>query len=838
MYKYADLGLPVIPLCPADETHNKTSPGHQKLCKCDGKIPLINGWTSKTETSESEIESWQEQFGKLNYNVGLPMGSASGYVGVDIDGAEGEAIYLEMSGGLVTETWEFKTGAGRRLLYQIPVGLKTKKAKQMGESVHSECAILCTGQQTVIPPSKHFSGTEYVWRDGHSPFDMDCAMAPKWIIDLVKLEDRIIPKYSQNAQATNRYVVDMMNMGNEFNQTEFDVYLPEELTNVKPEAVKVKNSDKTQQEKTSEAQKLYNTVVSEGGRDNAMVQIIGYLLSKPEMRSMDKSVFMTMMLSYNDKFMDPPLEQESVEAKVNHLWEIEQQKTAEYKSNAKGKRVFRPTEAAQMVLNQFKNQKNIALEYEIETGTIYTCNVNKGPWERKSNQYLEVLNARIRMFLTSGDYEDESDSRYKVTETFEALKALLINNSDEAEISFDTYKNREILQKYIVVDGQLFDWRSRQLLPWDPNVHATHSFDIGYNASAKCPHWEQYMAEWIPDEGSRRLVQEFLGYTLIPSMHIPIILFLDGKGSNGKSMMLDYIGKLFGDNLSSLSTSDMTSRFGPAGLYGKLLNICTEDEGDGSGFIKQTSVLKALSSGDIVQAEFKGKDAFRFHNVAKLIFATNKVPNVKDKSHGWDRRLKIIKFPNQFKNDTKIAKQMELNMANETPGIFNWLIDGLIRLMDRGQFEDTEQVRANKEEYKAVNDPIEGFLQECTEKMHPDEYAQKYATGISTTILYALYTAWCEDNYGDKAGTYRRVQKTFTQTIKDKGYDKSKGRCIVKHFLKQEADRQQIFYHIKPVIKNEDFYERLMEYLKGYGAIEAEGMLLQYFKATTINNKS
>ena len=832
MYAYADLGLPVIPLCPADNTHERTSPGHKKLCKCNGKIPLIAGWTNKSDTTNEEISLWCDQFHNLNFNVGLPMGSASGYIGIDIDGEEGEQLFLQMSQGIAPETWEYITGAGRRLLYQIPVGMKTKKVKQTGDGKHEECAILCNGQQTVLPPSRHYTGSTYTWKRGHSPQDLDCAMAPQWLITLVKQEDKPAPIINLNQPDVNKFVVDMRNMSEEFKVADFDTYIPEELADVKPEAVKVRRGGQSSAEKLSETEKILNQVISEGGRDNAMTQVVGYYLSKREFRNMDKEMFMNIVQMYNQKYMDQPLDTESIAAKVNHLWEIEQQKTAEYKSNARGKRKFVPTDAAQIVLNLFREKENLLLDYDDNTRTIYTCNCNKGPWRRRNNQYEDKLIAYIRKFLTIGEFEGESDTTHRINETYNALRDALILSHGDTDVSFDLANNLDDLEKYIVVDGQLLDWRTKTLLPWDPRVKATHSFDVGYDPDAKCPHWLEYMEQWIPDEGSRNLVQEFFGYSLIPIMRMQIILFLDGSGSNGKSMLLDQIARIFGDTVSTLSTAKITERFGASGLFNKLINICTEDEGDSNGFIKNTTELKALSSGDKITAEYKGKDAFQFKNSAKLVFATNRLPRVKDKSHGWDRRIKIVKFPNKFKNDTRVAYEMEMHMKEETPGIFNWLLEGLRRLMDRGYFEDTEQLAVNKDEYKAVNDPIEGFLQEFTVEMAPEEYKKKNATGVSTTVLYALYKAWCQMNYGDKASSYTKVQKTFTQAIKEKGFNKSKGTCVVKVASNQPADKQPVFFHIKPHINTEDAFEEIMHEFKAYGAMTYEGMLYTYFNTT------
>ena len=826
MHYYVDLGLPVIPVCPADEaTHNRTSPGHQKMCKCNGKVPLIAGWVNRSETTEENIEQWKEQFSKLNINIGLPLGSASGYIGIDIDGEEGEEIFREMAKGEVPETWEYKTGAGRRLLYAIPVGLQTKKIKQQGDGKHTECAILCTGQQTVLPPSVHHSGRVYTWSEGKSPNDIDCAMAPNWLIEMVKYDKPKHPLNLNLAAQPEHYVADMINMDSEFVSEEFDNFIPEELTNLKSAEVKKQVTKKDKQKELSDAEKILNTVVSEGGRDNAMTQIIGYYMSNPAMRNLDKDMFMSMMQAYNLKYMDPPLESETVATKVDYFWEIEAQKTASYKS-IKSAKQFQPTQAAQMVLNLLKEKNNLLIDYEARTGTFYTTSPNIGPWVARQGNYIQTIRALVRNYIENEQYGDSTwGKNHYIDEVISALKDHILLSNLHQDVSFDLHDNTSILSKYIVVDGKLLDWRANKLLPWDPNVKATYSFNVGYTPEATCPHWEQYMKEWVPEEGSRQLLQEFFGYCLIPDTKLSAFVILSGSGRNGKSMLLNYMKELFQETASTLSTAKMTERFGKAGLYGKLINICTEDEGD-NGYIKNTDVIKAITSGDDISAEFKGKDVFKFKPTARLIFATNNIPRSKDKTEGWYRRQVIITFPNQFKNDINKAREMEFYMGKEKAGIFNWMLEGLRRVIDRGDFVRTEDIQRNQADFKAINDPLEGFLQECTRPITEEEKAGRKRVGVSTQLLYKVYAFWCRDNYGDKAKQYTAVQRTFTDRMrKEKGFQKNKGYCLIRN-----DNKQQIFFDLVVDIKNEDMLERMMHEFDGFSMIEDEGILYSYYK--------
>jgi len=372
----------------------------------------------------------------------------------------------------------------------------------------------------------------------------------------------------------------------------------------------------------------------------------------------------------------------------------------------------------------------------------------------------------------------------------------------------------------------LLDWKANQLLPWNPEYRSTISFDVDFDPDASCPHWLAYMQEWLPDEGSRDILQEFLGYCLIPDTKLESFLILTGSGSNGKSMMLNFFKNLFGDACSALSTAKMTERFGKSALLGRLVNICTEDEGE-NGYLRHTDEIKALVSGEEMFAEFKGKDPFKFRNVARLIFATNNIPKTKDRTHGWYRRQIIIHFPNRFAKDMNKALEMEYNMQQEKSGIFNWMLDGLRRVMSRGDLIVPESVQRNQEEFKAINDPLEGFLRECTRSMVDDDYPDGKLVkriGLSTALLYRVYEFWCEDNYGEKSKQLKMVQRNFTERIhKEKGYAKDKGVCLIKG-----DNKQQCFLGLTLDLKDHDMRERMLDAFKGYGAAENEAKLRDY----------
>lgn len=164
MRNYATLGFPVIP--------------------CNGKTPLIKDWPQRKTSTAEDVEAWVAKWPQLN--IGLVLGSASGIVGIDIDGPEAEQKLQEISQGNLSETWAFNTpGRGKRLLYSIPQGFQAKKWTMSLEGEHNELALLGEGNQTIVPPSIHPNGGTYQWVEGYGPDEIALAPAPQWMLDLM-----------------------------------------------------------------------------------------------------------------------------------------------------------------------------------------------------------------------------------------------------------------------------------------------------------------------------------------------------------------------------------------------------------------------------------------------------------------------------------------------------------------------------------------------------------------------------------------------------------------------------------------------------------------------------
>jgi hypothetical protein len=185
---YLARGWAALAICTPD--HVGVGPTHGKQCKHPGKAPW-GPWKEYQTTLPTEEELRRKWKDNPQLNVGMTLGGITGLIGLDVDEDGGEELLRRLSQGDLPPTLEFSSGKGRRLLYRVPPGVRLKPTpKPGGEEVEGgELRLLGLGSQTVMPPSRHkASWRRYAWKPGHSPDEIDPALAPAWVIDLMRDE--------------------------------------------------------------------------------------------------------------------------------------------------------------------------------------------------------------------------------------------------------------------------------------------------------------------------------------------------------------------------------------------------------------------------------------------------------------------------------------------------------------------------------------------------------------------------------------------------------------------------------------------------------------------------
>jgi hypothetical protein len=200
--------------------------------------------------------------------------------------------------------------------------------------------------------------------------------------------------------------------------------------------------------------------------------------------------------------------------------------------------------------------------------------------------------------------------------------------------------------QYINVRNGRLQWAMGTLEPHTSTVFTTVQLPIEYDPVATCPAFDHYLhTTFEPDDIP--LIEEILGWCLVPDRRFEKSVMLTGEGENGKSVFLDLVGYLLGEtNVSNVALQDLEeNRFRAAELYGKLANTFADLDARG---LRSSSMFKTLTTGDWITAERKHGQPFRFRSYAKLLFSANKIPSSRDRTHAFYRRWLIIPFTQKF----------------------------------------------------------------------------------------------------------------------------------------------------------------------------------------------
>ncbi len=675
--EYLRMGLPIIPLC--SPNHVGMSATHRELCTASGKAPLLKNWSHRGTPAEEEVLQWFEKW--PNCNIGLILGDTGEYnlVGIDIDGQIGETLLEKYSKGVLPPTWSFSTSNGRRLIYALPEGTESKK--EAVKTKDGELAFIAQGQQTVMPPSIHSSGAVYTWTEDPSSTPLEDA--PQWLLNIILVQEEV----------------------------------PKTAYTVPPSTVD--ESD-------------WSKVLNKGERNNHITKLAGSLIAR---RNIPKEQVKFLLQSWNEQHCDPPLPVEEINVMVEKLHEAEHVKAASMKAKKKkSKEGLKPTPFAESFIKT-QQKLGFAWRYCGTKGLFYKCDLKKGPWQPIDQIYLQKS---IREELLTKD--PEWDSQKCVSEVVYALRELLITPDNDD--LFDIGSRKDI--DYVYVANGILNWKDLTLSEWNPDTYSTIQLPARWDPEAinkeKYQLWQDTLAEWLPDEGTREFLQEYIGYCLVPDCSHRTAVFLYGPGSNGKSLFLDVVSALFRNYISYVPLHWLGSRFETSKLIDKLVNICGDID---SKYMDETSTIKAMIAGDPIRAEFKHGKSFHFHPVCRLMFSANLLPRSADKSEGWYNRWKLVEFPKRFKTDTvfkrKLLKQM--TSPDGVDVLLHWAVEGLRRLHSVDSFTLSDQMHESEIQYRTENDTVHGFTTQVVQVVgHVGMETQ-----LSAHSLYSVYRLWCED---------------------------------------------------------------------------------------------
>lgn len=693
---YRSWEWPVIPLCPPDHRH--MSDGHKESCRNPGKKPLVKGWQQASVPEQVDVDRWLRKWPTVN--IGLVLGSPSGIVAIDVDGEKGTEFLQQMSGGDLPDTPSFSTPRGMRYLYRAPAGMALTKYKKSDSSLpHNECALLGEGSQTVIPPSVHHTGKSYEWIK--HPKNTEIAEAPSWMVGLMTSNQSATPSIQNRTGQMqpkasvdpDRLLADLNDRCAQFSAdwsrqqgagiTE-DAWLDwiRTLTNAgTPEAALAFSRASSKHNQASEMRLQH--LVQEGSK--SMVRCTTFGCSEQQIAQCFR--------------------------KINK----DEQGRIKNSPGAFVRGLLNPAAAGKPDLQ--------AVGFYINRKTGKAEGLNSNAFVR----YV-VKNRLTIMFCTPGRFYSYANGLWKYMDENELARLLRdilhefvpdfwttrIENEYLAAIALTAprVEKMDAERNYLNLENGLLNLSTLQLEPHRPETLSTVRVPISYDAKARCSRFLEFLINiFSGDEELIDLIAEIFGYCLTNETRAHKAFIFYGKGSNGKSVLIEMLKSLIGKaNISSLTLGELDKSFSRFGLVDKLLNVATENEVSSSAL--DTTYFKAIVSGEEIQVEKKHEQGFSYAPYCKLVFALNNLPYSKDKSFGFRRRLIIVPFNKTFE-EGKADVFLQESLKEELPGILNFALKGLERLRrNRYKFSSSKAVDEALQAYTDTLNPVQRFVRE------------------------------------------------------------------------------------------------------------------------------
>ena len=336
---------------------------------------------------------------------------------------------------------------------------------------------------------------------------------------------------------------------------------------------------------------------------------------------------------------------------------------------------------------------------------------------------------------------------------------MLADNAPRVMVS----ANRDL----IAVNNGIFDYKTKTLLPFTPEIVFTAKSAVNYNENAINPvihndadgtDWdiESWMADLNDDPEIVALLWEILSAIIRPNVAWDkTAWFLSEVGNNGKGTLLTLMRNLCGERAwTSIPVADFGKDFHLEPLI--RTNAVLVDENDVGEYVDRAANLKAVITNDVILINRKNKTPIAYQFRGFMVQCVNDTPRFRDKSGSLYRRQLIIPFDKSFTGaERKYIKQDYMHRTEVLEYV-------LYRVLSTNFYELSEPaaVRAALHQYKIENDPVRAFAEEFLDRVVWDLLPWRF--------LYALYRAWLtKDQPSNPPLGYNKFVKHLTLILQE-----------------------------------------------------------------------
>jgi phage/plasmid-associated DNA primase len=359
------------------------------------------------------------------------------------------------------------------------------------------------------------------------------------------------------------------------------------------------------------------------------------------------------------------------------------------------------------------------LRYSQPHGQFFLYNKRKGLWEALTKvEMLGDIRSKLKVLVAS-EFLPKGFSTNLMNDVYAQL---------QSEVPFDDWYDGS---DYLLFTNGVLDVTSRELLPFDRNLHLIQQMPYEYDPGATCEDIVKWLKHTQHNSWNRtQVLRAWLRATLLGRYEIQKFVEIVGPGKSGKSTYANLAVALVGkQNTYSTDFENLEkNRFEAASYMGKKLLLFQDADRWGGSVSK----LKAITGNDWIRSERKyqteSQDPFQYHGM--VMITANEAIQSTDYTSGLARRRLTIPFDRPFEGGQAEQKELiKFDTKGNPQGVFAPLLSGLVNwlldmteedmrsyLMETGKnvsffqkYEKTQSLRSNPMldwmEHKIVFDP-------------------------------------------------------------------------------------------------------------------------------------
>jgi P4 family phage/plasmid primase-like protien len=360
-----------------------------------------------------------------------------------------------------------------------------------------------------------------------------------------------------------------------------------------------------------------------------------------------------------------------------------------------------------------------------------------------------IVEARLYDFLERAQRREKDGDGWKlvpfkpggrdVSEVTRALKSLTIRAQGAFDPPCWIGEPGPLPLEIISCANGLLHLPTGELHPPSPSFFTRNALDIGYDPKAGPPtRWLRFLDDlWAHDPESIDVLQEVMGYLLVPDTKQQKVFLLIGPSRSGKGTIGRVLRQLVGKaNVVGSAVNSLGTPFGLEPLIGKQLSLVSDMRlGKRSDPAAIAENLLRISGGDLVDANRKHKTVWTGTLAVRFVIMTNELPQFEDASGALANRFVPLKMTESFLG--REDHDLDDRLRPELPGILNWAIEGWRRLQDRGRFVLPGSARQTIQDLGDLAAPVAAFVR--------DRCVLEPGASILKDALYAEYQAWCAE---------------------------------------------------------------------------------------------